>query len=723
MKKTVSLILIIAVLFSGIVLATPATNAFSASDCPKKADDGWYTVYTAKEFEYSLYNLSDKQIRLMKDITFKSDDFTDVGAYPKGFLNFDKNTEIKGVFDGCGHSVKNATMHTFCASNNGTIKNLTFENCVFSASSCAFSQNNSGVIENCRLIYSTADCFVENNKESGTIRNCTLDDGVNSAKKNPGSYNCTVNDNSGLIDGFVNYANNCAVRSNYEGATVKNYINFGKNEAQGICAINHSGGTITACANYGEISANASKAYGIVGSNLGLLTNCINYGKITADSYNVYGIGDNAQYCINLGELYSTETCYKIGENPDGCYYFDENSTEPCALNSESVALESSYPELDFISIWEIRDGKVHLKTDKERTVAVTPYTYPAKTSYYQYEEIDFSDMIFMVCDNYGEWKTCTDFTVDNSTQELGKVSVTVKCKDLYFEIPVNVWKNIEKASVELSHINYVYDGSAKTPAISVKGEGTETLSPDSDYKLTYSNNVNAGNAVVKIEGKGLYRGSISVNYKIAPCPLKSESIRLNTTSYWYNAKAKTPAAVVKRLGRVLKRNSDYTVSYTNNTNPGTATATIKGKGNFSGTFNRKFKIKILKVTGVASYKTTNKSIPLKWKALTAMSGYEIQLYNAKTKKWTTKVRTAKNHAIVSKLATGKRYAFRVRAYKQVGNKKHYGAYSAVFFEIADFKPVYIKKARSGRLVCYTTAHFSTTKDLSVEKTKKAEGS
>ena len=45
----------------------------------------------------------------------------------------------------------------------------------------------------------------------------------------------------------------------------------------------------------------------------------------------------------------------------------------------------------------------------------------------------------------------------------------------------------------------------------------------------------------------------------------------------------------------------DYTVSYKNNTNAGTATVTITGKGNYSGTANKTFTIKAKSVTPVVT--------------------------------------------------------------------------------------------------------------------------
>ena len=58
-----------------------------------------------------------------------------------------------------------------------------------------------------------------------------------------------------------------------------------------------------------------------------------------------------------------------------------------------------------------------------------------------------------------------------------------------------------------------------------------------------------------------------------------------------YTGSAIKPAPVVKDGTRTLKAGTDYTVSYKNNTALGTATITITGKGNYSGSRSVTFKI------------------------------------------------------------------------------------------------------------------------------------
>lgn len=60
----------------------------------------------------------------------------------------------------------------------------------------------------------------------------------------------------------------------------------------------------------------------------------------------------------------------------------------------------------------------------------------------------------------------------------------------------------------------------------------------------------------------------------------------MNTANYTYTGNSIKPAVTSD-----LVLNKDYTVAYKNNINVGTATVSISGKGNYSGTVTKSFKI------------------------------------------------------------------------------------------------------------------------------------
>lgn len=84
--------------------------------------------------------------------------------------------------------------------------------------------------------------------------------------------------------------------------------------------------------------------------------------------------------------------------------------------------------------------------------------------------------------------------------------------------------------------------------------------------------------------------------------------------SYTYTRKKITPKVSVCYDNRVLKKGTDYSVSYSNNINVGTAKIVISGKGNYSGKKTVTFKIKAkniknLKLKKVKAQKYTGKKI------------------------------------------------------------------------------------------------------------------
>ncbi|WP_197021143.1 CAP domain-containing protein [Ruminococcus sp. FC2018] len=95
-------------------------------------------------------------------------------------------------------------------------------------------------------------------------------------------------------------------------------------------------------------------------------------------------------------------------------------------------------------------------------------------------------------------------------TASLGSLSKTVT-----ISVP---YKDISKCTASLSTASYVYDGQAKTPAVTVK-DSSKTLSNGTDYTVSYSSNVNAGTATVTITGKGSYKNSKVLTFKITPKP------------------------------------------------------------------------------------------------------------------------------------------------------------------------------------------------------------
>ena len=179
-----------------------------------------------------------------------------------------------------------------------------------------------------------------------------------------------------------------------------------------------------------------------------------------------------------------------------------------------------------------------------------------------------------------------------------------------------------------LSATSYTYNGSVKTPTVTVKDATGKVLTKGTDYTVTY------------------------------------------------DGKVKSPTVTVKdSKGNTLKKDTDYTVKYSSGRkNTGKYTVTITFKGKYSGTKTLSFNIlpsKTSKITPTCSTTTIKAS----WKKVTGADGYKVELLNSKGKVVKTATTTKINYTFksLSKVTT---YKVKVTAYKTIDKKKVYSTVS-----------------------------------------------
>lgn len=188
-----------------------------------------------------------------------------------------------------------------------------------------------------------------------------------------------------------------------------------------------------------------------------------------------------------------------------------------------------------------------------------------------------------------------TDYTVTGLTgTEPGSYPVTVTGTGNYTGTVTKSFE-IAKADISSATISDIdspvgYTGTAYEPEVTVTFNRTE-LALDTDYTVAYTNNVNAGEATVTITGTGThFKGSVEKHFTITAADLSGCTFA-PIADVTYNTMAHTPEVTVAISGRTLEADKDYTVSYASNVNAGTATVTVTGKGNFTGSANTTFTI------------------------------------------------------------------------------------------------------------------------------------
>ena len=228
------------------------------------------------------------------------------------------------------------------------------------------------------------------------------------------------------------------------------------------------------------------------------------------------------------------------------------------------------------------------------------------------------------------------------------------------------------------------HTGKEITQKVVVK-DGDKELVPDTDYSLTYENNVDVGKASVIIEGAGNYTGKVTKTFAILPAASKKVTIYnvaqgLKVT--WLPVEGATRYHVYRGDERIkttskleitdgdVKMNLGERFTYK-------VVATAAGAGDSlvarTGTYYRLLPVGIRTVKNTAAGKMT-----VTYDKSPGSSGYVVR-FGLKSDMSDAKVITVKGEDTLSRtfsgLTKGKTYYVQVRTYKIVDGIRYYSAY------------------------------------------------
>ena len=290
------------------------------------------------------------------------------------------------------------------------------------------------------------------------------------------------------------------------------------------------------------------------------------------------------------------------------------------------------------------------------------------------------------------------DYTVSYRNNEaVGTGTAVIEGTGLYngtleadFEIADNIPIQDKKIIFDKSY--YIYKGNPCCPKIQIEG-----LVQGEDYAVSFEGNNDIGVATAIATGINGYTGQTQSFFRIYR-DLADSTASVSKAKYVYSGSVIKPAlsltvddiatlrtsgvdgSSVTTLGsKTLKlaAGKDYTISYTNNKGVGKATIKATGTGNYKGTESKTFTI-VPKKDGIARLTSGKKKLTVKTSSKVSATGgaiYQIAYKKKGTSKWkyTTTKTTSKT---IKKLKAKKYYYVKVRAYKSVGGKKYYGAWS-----------------------------------------------
>ena len=183
-----------------------------------------------------------------------------------------------------------------------------------------------------------------------------------------------------------------------------------------------------------------------------------------------------------------------------------------------------------------------------------------------------------------------SDFCVDLHPNTLGHKGIYTKIIDVLSKTTATK-NDISKLTINDIE-DQEYTGKAIEPKVIIK-DGNKLLEEGIDYTVSYKNQIAIGQASIIINGIGNYKGSVIKSFNIKNTGRKDIS-SLNVSSIedqMYIGIKNTPDVEIKDGNKMLKKDVDYNLIYSNNINVGNAKILIEGIGNYSGTKDISFKI------------------------------------------------------------------------------------------------------------------------------------
>lgn len=376
---------------------------------------------------------------------------------------------------------------------------------------------------------------------------------------------------------------------------------------------------------------------------------------------------------------------------------FTEDEYDICQLNNVKIEDVSTDDYIILPSYSDLKRNDYGFNNDdwysSTRSLITSDY---GNFQNYEVENI-WHTIYYDIVDSFGNI-----YDGDSNAGVVPIVKILTDSDQYYTSKPkLEIGKAINTAEATLKYDSVVYDGTSKTPKVTVT-DGGEVLEQDVDYTVKYSDNTKAGTAKVTISGCGNYYGDIEKTFDITR---KEQVISRVEDSYklTYGDKPFRLNALTSGDGAITYQSSDESVIIAA---PKTGKITIKGVGtatvtvkaaqtdNYSEAVKEiKMIVKPQKVSGVSQKSASKNSVNISWSKLNGVSGYEIYRYNPDYEEYRLAKTVSGNitNSTITGLSSGKIYKFKIRAFVN-GTTKTYGAFSSEFNAVTKPGATIVKK-------------------------------
>lgn len=344
----------------------------------------------------------------------------------------------------------------------------------------------------------------------------------------------------------------------------------------------------------------------------------------------VKSIGDGAFYHLNkLAEITIPSSVESIGK-----YSFLECIRLHTVNMSENVSLISDY------AFWHCADLTEFNWNSETKTIGKNAFQWCSNLKNFDFENavftqgsfsgvaaeklrfgldektenVDIPDESFMACENldtvaigdsvqsinsraFADCKNLETAAIADSVTEIaddafeGCEKLTIYCNEDSYAKNYAEEKGIKVSTLIVDTIpNQTYTSKKIEPELKVS-TASQVLGRR-DYKADYYNNINVGSANVIIKGTGDFSMLMTkADFRIIARNISDAEVK-NIPSQVLGESPCTPTVTVKYNGKTLEEGKDYTLTYKDNSKAGTASVTVRGKGNFKGKMTVQFEIK-----------------------------------------------------------------------------------------------------------------------------------
>lgn len=344
----------------------------------------------------------------------------------------------------------------------------------------------------------------------------------------------------------------------------------------------------------------------------------------------VKSIGDGAFYHLNkLAEITIPSSVESIGK-----YSFLECFRLHTVNMSENVSLISDY------AFWHCADLTEFNWNSETKTIGKNAFQWCSNLKNFDFENsvftqgsfsgvaaeklrfgldektenVDIPDESFMACENldtvaigdsvqsinsraFADCKNLETAAIADSVTEIaddafeGCEKLTIYCNEDSYAKNYAEEKGIKVSTLIVDTIpNQTYTSKKIEPELKVS-TASQVLGKR-DYKADYYNNINVGSANVIVKGTGDFSMLMTkADFRIIARNISDAEVK-NIPSQVLGENPCTPAVTVKYNGKTLEEGKDYTLTYKDNSKAGTASVTVRGKGNFKGKMTVQFEIK-----------------------------------------------------------------------------------------------------------------------------------